>query len=92
MVDLPDADRPVNHSVKPRCLRFVWRSERESDGCQVMLLGALLAKSEAGWAKFATAGYSRCHDCYGVSTGVMSVSTVKFRGYGRSVEGSMALY
>jgi len=38
MVDLPDAERPVNQIVKPRCLRFALRSLRERDGCQVMLL------------------------------------------------------
>ena len=38
MVDLPEAERPVNQIVKPRCLRFVLRSLRERDGCQVMLL------------------------------------------------------
>lgn len=38
MVDLPDALRPVNQIVKPRCLRSVLRSLRERDGCQVMLL------------------------------------------------------
>jgi hypothetical protein len=38
MVDLPDADSPVNQMVKPFCLRYVLRSSRESDGCHVMLL------------------------------------------------------
>lgn len=38
MVDLPDAERPVNQIVKPFCLRAVLRSARERDGCQVMLL------------------------------------------------------
>lgn len=38
MVDLPDADSPVNQMVKPFCLRYVLRSSRERDGCHVMLL------------------------------------------------------
>lgn len=37
-VDFPEADRPVNQSVKPFCLRRSLRSARERDGCQVMLL------------------------------------------------------
>jgi hypothetical protein len=40
MVDLPEAESPVNQIVKPRCLRFALRSLRERDGCQVMLLFA----------------------------------------------------
>jgi hypothetical protein len=39
MVDLPDAERPVNQIVKPFCLRKPLRSARERDGCHVMLLG-----------------------------------------------------
>jgi hypothetical protein len=38
MVDLPDAERPVNQIVKPFCLRKPLRSARERDGCHVMLL------------------------------------------------------
>jgi hypothetical protein len=38
IVDLPDALSPVNQIVKPRCLRYVLRSLRERDGCQVMFL------------------------------------------------------
>lgn len=38
MVDLPDAERPVNQMVKPFCLRNSLRSARERDGCHVMLL------------------------------------------------------
>lgn len=38
MVDFPDAERPVNHMVMPRCLREELRSARERDGCHVMLL------------------------------------------------------
>lgn len=38
MVDFPDADRPVNQTVQPFCLRRSERSARVSDGCQVMLL------------------------------------------------------
>ncbi len=38
MVDLPDAERPVNQIVQPFCLRSVLRSEREREGCHVMLL------------------------------------------------------
>lgn len=37
-VDFPDAERPVNQIVKPRCLRNSLRSWREREGCQVMLL------------------------------------------------------
>jgi hypothetical protein len=37
-VDLPEAERPVNHTVKPRWPRSWLRSCRVSDGCQVMLL------------------------------------------------------
>jgi hypothetical protein len=37
-VDLPEADNPVNHTVKPRWPRSWFRSCRVSDGCQVMLL------------------------------------------------------
>jgi hypothetical protein len=43
MVDFPDALRPVNQIVKPRCLRKVLRSLRERDGCQVILLECELA-------------------------------------------------
>ena len=39
MVDLPLPESPVNQIVKPRCFRRLKRSERERDGCQVMLLG-----------------------------------------------------
>ena len=35
---MPEAERPVNQSVKPCCLRSWLRSERERDGCQVMFL------------------------------------------------------
>lgn len=38
MVDLPDAERPVNQIVKPVCLRNLLRSLREREGCHVMLL------------------------------------------------------
>jgi hypothetical protein len=38
MVDFPDAERPVNHIVNPRCFRNSLRSCRESDGCQVIFL------------------------------------------------------
>jgi hypothetical protein len=38
MVDLPEAERPVNQIVRPCCLRRVLRSVREREGCQVMLL------------------------------------------------------
>jgi hypothetical protein len=37
-VDLPDAERPVNQMVKPRWERRLKRSERDREGCQVMLL------------------------------------------------------
>lgn len=58
MVDLPEAERPVNQMVKPRCLRNVLRSLRERDGCQVMLLSSVSARlGEHGgvWRG------SRCH-------------------------------
>ena len=38
MVDLPEADRPVNQTVHPFCLRRVARSVRVRPECQVMLL------------------------------------------------------
>lgn len=38
MVDFPDAERPVNQTVQPFCLRRVLRSERVRPACQVMLL------------------------------------------------------
>jgi len=38
MVDLPDAERPVNQTVQPFCLRNSLRSERVRPECQVMLL------------------------------------------------------
>jgi hypothetical protein len=49
MVDLPEAERPVNQIVKPRCLRFVLRSLRESDGCHVMLLFGLVSVLVLRW-------------------------------------------
>jgi len=41
MVDLPEAERPVNQSVKPVCFRKEMRSERVRDGCHVMLVAIL---------------------------------------------------
>jgi hypothetical protein len=38
IVDLPDADRPVNHTVQPFCLRSSLRSLRVRPACHVMLL------------------------------------------------------
>jgi hypothetical protein len=38
MVDLPEADRPVNQMVAPCCLRSSLRSLRVRPACQVMLL------------------------------------------------------
>ena len=38
MVDLPEADRPVNQIVNPCCFRNVFRSRRDSEGCHVILL------------------------------------------------------
>ena len=38
MVDLPLAERPVNHIVKPCCLRKALRSARVKEGCHVILL------------------------------------------------------
>lgn len=49
MVDFPEAERPVNQMVKPRCLRYVLRSLRESDGCQVMLLVGVSPAVWQGW-------------------------------------------
>jgi hypothetical protein len=51
MVDLPDALSPVNQMVKPRCLRYVLRSLRDSDGCQVILLfvGYILVPLNCGF-------------------------------------------
>ena len=50
MVDFPDAERPVNQMVKPGCLRYLFRSSREREGCQVMLLaGCQYACSQVLW-------------------------------------------
>ena len=38
MVDLPEAERPVNQRVRPCCLRRALRSGRVREGCQVMFL------------------------------------------------------
>jgi len=38
MVDLPEAERPVNQTVHPCCLRSSLRSLRVRPECQVMLL------------------------------------------------------
>lgn len=38
MVDLPEADRPVNQTVQPFCLRSSLRSLRVRPACHVMLL------------------------------------------------------
>ena len=35
---MPEAERPVSQRVRPRWERRVVRSEREREGCQVMLL------------------------------------------------------
>jgi hypothetical protein len=48
-VDLPEAERPVNQIVKPRCLRRSLRSEREREGCQVMLLARFVRLLLDGW-------------------------------------------
>jgi hypothetical protein len=42
MVDFPDAERPVNQTVAPFCLRRSVRSSRVRPACQVMLLSRLL--------------------------------------------------
>ena len=42
-VDLPEADSPVNQTVKPRWPRNWFRSCRVSDGCQVILLAPLVS-------------------------------------------------
>ena len=59
MVDFPDAERPVNQIVKPRCLRNSLRSWREREGCQVMLLFSLsvLKFARRGWR----GSFLRCH-------------------------------
>jgi len=38
MVDLPEAERPVNQTVQPFCLRSSLRSWRVRPECHVMLL------------------------------------------------------
>ena len=38
MVDLPEAERPVNQTVAPFCLRRSVRSSRVRPACHVMLL------------------------------------------------------
>ena len=42
MVDLPEAERPVNQTVAPFCLRRSVRSSRVRPACHVMLLSHLL--------------------------------------------------
>jgi hypothetical protein len=42
MVDFPEAERPVNQTVAPFCLRRSVRSSRVRPACQVMLLSRLL--------------------------------------------------
>lgn len=42
MVDLPEAERPVNQTVAPFCLRRSVRSVRVKPECHVMLLSPLL--------------------------------------------------
>ena len=37
-MDFPLAERPVNHNVKPCCLRSAARSAWEREACHVMLL------------------------------------------------------
>jgi hypothetical protein len=37
-VDFPEAERPVNQTVQPFCLRRELRSVRVRPGCHVMLL------------------------------------------------------
>lgn len=48
-VDLPEAERPVNQTVKPFCLRSDSRSAREREGCQVMLLQVWGAQEDVSW-------------------------------------------
>ena len=45
MVDLPEAERPVNQTVQPFCLRRSLRSVRVRPECQVMLLGGVVRYS-----------------------------------------------
>jgi hypothetical protein len=45
MVDLPEADRPVNQTVAPFCLRSSLRSWRVKPACHVMLLCFLHQRS-----------------------------------------------
>jgi hypothetical protein len=59
IVDFPDAERPVNQTVKPRCLRRSLRSFRERDGCQVMLLCHVRRR----WWGLVLAGYSSRRHC-----------------------------
>ena len=42
MVDLPEAERPVNQTVAPFCLRRSVRSARVRPACQVMLLQVIV--------------------------------------------------
>lgn len=48
MVDLPEAERPVNQMVRPVCLRRELRSALLREGCQVMLLLYAYVKL-SGW-------------------------------------------
>jgi hypothetical protein len=60
-VDFPEAERPVNQIVKPRCLRNSLRSCREREACQVILLVGLIS-FVVGWRGcLGGMKYSRCH-------------------------------
>ena len=48
-MDFPEAERPVNQIVKPRCLRRELRSCREREGCQVMFLGVVSCVDYGFW-------------------------------------------
>lgn len=90
IVDLPDAESPVNHIVNPHCLRKVFLSCRDNDGCHVILLRldlelALRRFRKPSHAKWKSEGaYPRCHSeivwrsCGG--TQVASHRKAKFTG------------
>jgi hypothetical protein len=50
MVDLPDADKPVNQIVKPRCFLSWLRSRRVRPGCHVIFLQYIRTYSRYKWA------------------------------------------
>ena len=82
MVDLPEAERPVNQIVKPFCLRKVLRSARERDGCHVMLLGRNVSDARWRWRWRGRYGgvNARCHVGWYGGVTVMELRDVVQKG------------